>query len=226
MSGSAAPSAAVKSSKATCSSSAVENPDDVRMRWIAMGEEASFDVDMIPVHFMPGIFDVAAQWQQIEKKATALGGVVFVAVDTAPAYFTGDDENSNTQIGAHARKLRTLTTLPGRPTVIANCHPTKSANSDSLVPRGGGAFLGEVDGNLTSVREDRLVRLHWAGKIRGPDFEAVPVRAGHDPHPAARRQQGSPAPDRHGAAVDGDRGKQPRRRGAQGRGRHPGRDEG
>ena len=139
-----------------------------------MGEEASFDVDMIPVHFMPGIFDVAAQWQQIEKKATALGGVVFVAVDTAPAYFTGDEENSNTQLGAHARKLRTLTTLPGRPTVIANCHPTKSANSDSLVPRGGGAFLGEVDGNLTSVREDRIVRLHWAGKIRGPDFEAVP----------------------------------------------------
>ena len=139
-----------------------------------MGEEASFDVDTIPVHFMPGIFDVAAQWQQIEKKATALGGVVFVAVDTAPAYFTGDEENSNTQLGAHARKLRTLTTLPGRPTVIANCHPTKSANSDSLIPRGGGAFLGEVDGNLTSVREDRVVRLHWAGKIRGPDFEAVP----------------------------------------------------
>ena len=151
-----------------------ENPDDVRMRWIGMGEEASFDVHTIPVHFMPGIFDVAAQWQSIEKKATALGGVAFVAVDTAPAYFTGDEENSNTQLGAHARKLRTLTTLPGRPTVIANCHPTKSANADTLVPRGGSAFLGEVDGNLTSVREDRVVRLHWAGKIRGPDFEAVP----------------------------------------------------
>lgn len=151
-----------------------ENPDDVRMRWIGMAEEMGFDVHTIPVHFMPGIFDVVVQWQQIEAKATALGGIVLVVVDTAPAYFIGDEENSNTQLGAHARKLRTLTMLPGHPTVVANCHPAKSANGDTLTPRGGGAFLGEIDGNLTSVNEDRMIRLHWAGKMRGPDFEAIP----------------------------------------------------
>jgi hypothetical protein len=151
-----------------------ENPDDTRMRWIGMGEEASFDVETIPVSFMPGIFDVAVQRAQIEQRATALGGIAFVIVDTAPAYFMGEEENSNTQLGAHARKLRTLTMLPGRPTLVANCHPAKGADPSNLTPRGGGAFLGEVDGNLTAARDDKIVRLHWAGKMRGPDFEAIP----------------------------------------------------
>src|SRR5262249_57673347 len=34
----------------------------------------------------------------------------------------------------------------------------------------GGAFLNEVDGNLTCKRNDLAVELHWCGKFRGPDF--------------------------------------------------------
>jgi hypothetical protein len=41
------------------------------------------------------------------------------------------------------------------------------------VPRGGGAFLNEVDGNLTCVRDDSLLTLHWCGKLRGPGFDPV-----------------------------------------------------
>src|SRR5262249_47998609 len=37
-------------------------------------------------------------------------------------------------------------------------------------PRGGGAFLNEVDGNLTCKRNDLAVELHWCGKFRGSDF--------------------------------------------------------
>ena len=58
--------------------------------------------------------------------------------------------------------------MPGGPTVLICCHPTK--NAESLVPRGGGAFLNEVDGNLTCQRDDLAVDLHWHGKFRGPDF--------------------------------------------------------
>ena len=68
-------------------------------------------------------------------------------IDTSAAYFEGDDENSNVQLGGHASGLRELS-LPGGPTTIINCHPTKNATDDNLVPRGGGAFLAEVDGNL------------------------------------------------------------------------------
>lgn len=48
------------------------------------------------------------------------------------------------------------------------CHPTK--NAENLVPRGGGSFLNEVDGNLTCKRDDLAVEVHWTGKFRGPDF--------------------------------------------------------
>jgi AAA domain len=33
-----------------------ENPDDVRMRWIALAQQMDFDIDMIDVDFFPGPF--------------------------------------------------------------------------------------------------------------------------------------------------------------------------
>jgi hypothetical protein len=47
---------------------------------------------------------------------------------------------------------------------------TKNATPDQLIPRGGGAFLAEVDGNLTAAKTDATVELHWQGKFRGVDF--------------------------------------------------------
>jgi hypothetical protein len=46
----------------------------------------------------------------------------------------------------------------------------KHASEDNLLPRGGGAFLAEVDGNLICRKDDSAVTLHWQGKFRGPDF--------------------------------------------------------
>ena len=66
--------------------------------------------------------------------------------------------------------------VDGGPTVIATTHPTKNANMDNLLPRGGGAFLAEVDGNLVcqKVPDSMAVDLHWHGKFRGPDFSPIP----------------------------------------------------
>ena len=41
-----------------------------------------------------------------------------------------------------------------------------------LLPRGGGAFLNEMDGNLTAWLKDDMVQLHH-NKIRGPGFEPM-----------------------------------------------------
>jgi hypothetical protein len=42
------------------------------------------------------------------------------------------------------------------------------------LPRGGGAFLAEVDGNLTCRKlADDIIELHWSGKYRGSSFEPV-----------------------------------------------------
>lgn len=148
-----------------------ENADDVRARWIALGEQMGFVPDEIDAHFMPGTFSIPSFTSHINTLAERLGGFGLVVVDTSAAYFDGDEENSNTQLGDHARSLRALTSIRGNPCVIVNCHPTKSANSENLLPRGGGAFLNELDGNLVAVSRDGCVEMHWHGKHRGPDFE-------------------------------------------------------
>jgi hypothetical protein len=147
-----------------------ENPDDICTRWIAMSEAMSFDIDKIDVHFVPGTFKISEMRARITAEVEALGGVSLVIVDTSAAYFEGDDENSNTQQQTHARMLRELVSLPGGPCILTNCHPVKNAADDNLIPRGGGSYIAEVDGNLTALRDDTAVTVHTQGKFRGTDF--------------------------------------------------------
>src|SRR5215203_5582322 len=93
-----------------------ENPDDVRMRWLAMAEHIGFDLNAIDVHFIPGVFQIDDLENRIRQEAETLGGFVLINIDTSAAYFHGEDENNNVQMGAHARRLRKLVTLPGEPT--------------------------------------------------------------------------------------------------------------
>lgn len=150
-----------------------ENPDDIRMRWIAMSQVLGFDVGEIPVHFIAGTFKISTMFDRIRAEVEAIGPFALVIVDTSAAFFEGNDENSNTQAGAHARELRRLVSLPGGPCVLVAAHPTKNAGADNLLPRGGGAFLAEVDGNLTAAKENGVVELHWQGKFRGPEFAPI-----------------------------------------------------
>ncbi|WP_441256382.1 AAA family ATPase [Bradyrhizobium sp. 482_C4_N1_1] len=149
-----------------------ENADDVRMRWIALAQQMGFDLETLDVHFIPGVFKISEMQDRIRTEIKQIGPVNLIIVDTAAAYFEGDDENSNTQFGDYARRtLRPLTTMLGEPCVIVACHPVKNASDENLIPRGGGAFLNEVDGNLTAARTaSGVVELHWQGKYRGPDF--------------------------------------------------------
>jgi len=150
-----------------------ENPVDVMMRWIAMSQQHDFVIADTDVHFMAGTFPIAEAWDLVAADIEAIGGVGLVFVDTMAAYFRGEDENSNAQMAAYARLLRSLTTLPGGPCVVIACHPPKNAGNDNLQPRGGGAFIAEVDGNLTAKRDADSVELHWQGKFRGPDFSPI-----------------------------------------------------
>lgn len=150
-----------------------ENPDDLRMRWIAMAENMRFDINTIDVHFIAGTFKISDMAARIAQEVQQSGELALVVVDTSAAFFEGEDENSNAQVALHARRLRSLVDLAGRPTVLVNCHPTKNAADDNLLPRGGGAFVAEVDGNLTARKKDSAVELHWQGKFRGPDFVSL-----------------------------------------------------
>jgi AAA domain len=151
-----------------------ENPDDVTMRWIGAAHHTGFDTDDVDVHFVPGVFDITKLYAEVSAAVKRAGGAALVVIDTSAAYFTGDDENGNVAMGKHARNLRALTTLPGNPAVIVACHPTKNAEQSNLLPRGGGAFIAEMDGNLTAQKtEAGPVKLHWQGKFRGPDFKPI-----------------------------------------------------
>nr|WP_316178263.1 MULTISPECIES: AAA family ATPase [unclassified Bradyrhizobium] len=145
-----------------------ENPTDVQARWLGLSLSMDIDPATADIHFLVGamnIGEVAGRIvAEVQKKQLSLAMVV---VDTAAAYNFGDDENNNAQMGAYARQLRTLTNLPGGPCVIVLAHPTKRANSDDLMPRGGGAFIAEVDGNLAVIRENGVLTVCPQIKFRG-----------------------------------------------------------
>jgi hypothetical protein len=151
-----------------------ENPTDITMRWIGLTREMGIDPKTVDVHFtygpnklLPEI--IARITREVNRKSLTLAAII---IDTAAAHFTGQLENDNDQNGDYARQLRSLCTLPGAPCVVVLCHPTKGAQTvDQMVPRGGGAFLAEVDGNIGLVRNAAGVLVASAiGKFRGPEF--------------------------------------------------------
>ena len=156
-----------------------ENPDDLRMRVMAADAQSGHDTSRDRISFIAGTFSIEAMRAECQAKAATMPGgkVDLVIVDTSAAYFSGDEENSNTQMGGHARKLRTLTTLSGGPCVLTLCHPIKNAAEPAhLLPRGGGAFIAEIDGNLTLWKTGELIELWHTDKMRGPGFEPMTFR--------------------------------------------------
>jgi hypothetical protein len=156
-----------------------ENPDDLRMRVMAADAKSGHDGSRDRISFIAGTFSIEAMRAECEAKAATMQGgkIDLVIVDTSAAYFSGDEENSNTQMGGHARTLRALTTLPGGPCVLVLCHPIKNASEPSqLLPRGGGAFIAEIDGNLTLWKTGELIELWHTDKMRGPGFEPMTFR--------------------------------------------------
>jgi DNA-binding transcriptional ArsR family regulator len=109
--------------------------------------------------------------ESVVQVINEVGPFDLIIIDTMAAYFGGDDENNNVQAGNYARELRKLTFLGSKPAVLSLCHPVKGATKGNLLPRGGGAFLNEVDGNLTVWGDGNdQTELHWGGKFRGPNF--------------------------------------------------------
>lgn len=154
-----------------------ENPDDLCGRMHAACKEYGIPASKAP-YVLPANFPMTPEAAAALKHDIDEMGLnpVLIIADTAAAYFPGDDDNNNVQMGEYGRTLRILTRCIGNPAVVALAHPVKNPDRDNLLPRGGGAFLNELDGNLTlwSDAQGESTTLHWQGKLRGSDFDPLP----------------------------------------------------
>jgi hypothetical protein len=102
------------------------------------------------------------------------------------------------ELGNHARMLRKdFVELPRGPCVVIACHPTKNADEDNLQPRGGGAYVAELDGNLTCIKQrgEEVAELHWQTKFRGPNFAPMTFKFKTvTDHPLLKDKDGDPLP--------------------------------
>jgi hypothetical protein len=154
-----------------------ENPSDLCVRMHAACQYHGLNPAKVPFHVMPGNFPLTPEAAEelrgrIDAKGIKPAGIIF---DTAASFFPGDNDNDNVQKGAYGRNLRVLTTCQGRPFVVVPTHPVKHPDRDNLIPAGGGAFMNELDGNLTLWGDPvgEIATLHWQGKFRGADFQPV-----------------------------------------------------
>jgi AAA domain len=176
-----------------------ENPIDIMMRLMAMCELAGVQWSDIADRFLviPQIKSIQSDWKRVCAELQPIGSVDLIVVDTSIALFATPDmpdaeENNAAHMYRHALRLRLLTRSPGRPTVLALCHPIKKPNgAEDLLPRGGGSFLNEMDGNLTLWdRGSRISKLHWCGKFRGPGFEPIAFKMEMVRHPSILDSKG------------------------------------
>ncbi len=153
-----------------------ENPDDVRQRLILMKFKLGLERLPETVRFVATSFNLVENIDHIQREVDALGGADAAFIDTSPVYQIasgGLEENSNPEAIRWAQHLRQLTRLKGEPAILSLCHPIKRPQSvEDCLPRGGGGFIAEVDGNFTlwpagESDNERFFEFGWTGKFRG-----------------------------------------------------------
>ena len=155
---------------------ASENPDDVRARLQAWCTHSGVAIEDLgdKLYFVDESFTLEAREADLHATIESVGAAL-VILDTDQALAGSEDENNNSERIAHAKRVRALCRATSRPCVVDLCHPAAAATRASLRPRGGSAFLAEIDGNAGLWREDgtELVEVFKTAKFRGPDFEPL-----------------------------------------------------
>lgn len=149
-----------------------ENPEDFKHRLRAAAQDAGFKPSALEnVTVMPCAGRLTGYIEQILDFAQNTP-LALIIIDTSVAYFSYMDENGNVDSRMHAQDMRMLIQATGAPAILALCHPVKNAGKDDLIPRGGGAFLNEIDCNLTLWKEAEIMELSH-NKLRGPAFQPM-----------------------------------------------------
>lgn len=150
--------------------------NDVDTAHKMMGAFAEFGVtqdDLVKFYVIDKAFPMSEYGDQVVDYANTFGVDFHLVVpDTWQAYWSGGAFNENEAQLAHAKAMRVLTTMNGRPTVIVPAHPVKNASKDNLVPYGGGAAMNELDGNFEGWNDSGIFTMSL-GKKRQPDMKPI-----------------------------------------------------
>lgn len=151
-----------------------ENPDNVKWQYASAIAAADVGPD-IPVHFLPGHFQLSAYLDDLLTKARSIPKLRLVIIDSLQAFFEGENDNGNVEMMEAARRFRQLSEIEDGPVVVVIAHPAgKKPDRANIVPRGGSAFSNEFDGNLTVWAEpDGTQSFHHTEKFRGAPFEPL-----------------------------------------------------
>jgi hypothetical protein len=176
-----------------------ENPDDTAAKLQVACDYWHLNPATLTIDIIPGAFDLAGNIDAALAEIAKGGPAALIVPDTSAAYRVDSDEDDNQASKLWAQNLRRLVELSGRPTVISPTHPTKNADRNSLLPRGGSGFLNEVDSNLALWCDDifaarPIIELHWQGKHRGPNFSPIRLEMIDQPHPTFTFHDGTPLP--------------------------------
>lgn len=152
-----------------------ENPYNVKWQYAAALAARNMEAKEADIHFVQGRFSIEEWTDVLQAKMQAMPNLKLVIVDSLQAFFEGDNDNDNSQMVTMAHKMRQMVKIPTRPALVVIAHPAgKVASKDNLVPRGGGAFLNEIDGNLTVWSQDSSQQsLHHSQKFRGAGFDPL-----------------------------------------------------
>ena len=154
-----------------------ENPDDFRMKLAANcflhGIDHAFANDWLFV--LDGRADTPeAIVEALKINAEEYGPFQLVCYDTFQAGFAsagGDEFNDNAGVLKFILRLRPITCIIGKPSVLIAFHPTKNAGEEDLFPYGGGSIMNEIDGNFYLWAEPGGQIKLSHNRVRGPEFE-------------------------------------------------------
>jgi len=152
-----------------------ENPYNVKWQYAAALAARGLNAADVDIHWIQGRFSVDQFSEVVRAKMRQIPNLKLVIVDSLQAFFEGDNDNDNSQMVTMAHKMRELANIETRPAMLVIAHPAgKTPSKDNLVPRGGGAFLNEIDGNLTVWSQDASQQtLHHSQKFRGAGFDPL-----------------------------------------------------
>jgi AAA domain len=151
-----------------------ENPEDVRVRLMALYERNPQLKASGNIHFIAGTFNIASKMDWMVNYLKDHPKIRIVFVDTAQAFYTGKESNNNTEQVAFAKGFRKINALGVAVVIMA--HPVKNPTKDRNEPYGGGGFANEIDGNIALWKDDSgAVEFYWCKKFRG-SFESFKLR--------------------------------------------------